>query len=284
MMKKKEAESESEKSRYDLIENYMLVAEIISGDAYTMLLGNCIKRLIDDLYISEKEVVETICRALKGKRVQLKHKDREVEKKFGIGEENEKIARYCKILSEPASRMEYEELLNCSYIGLVKGTGETGSVNAYFVKNMLYLLKEEKTIRESLLKKLAELEKRIENLYARFLELAGILIAIFSIIGFNLLSIKDGISVRQVIIVNCVMVFSLSALCLLIELLFMGRKIDKKSIIVLLIGVFAFLCAVLMATKFDVIVFFIQKAKNIKEIIMQITNFVIRMLECQEII
>lgn len=267
-MKKKVSESECEKSRYDLIENYMFDAEIVSRDAYTMLLGNCIKRLIDDLYISEEEVVETICRALKSKRVQLKHKDAGIEKKFVFGEENEKIARYCKILREPASRREYEELLDCSYISFTKGTGGTDSVNAYFVKNMLYLLKEEKTIRESLSEKLAELEERIENLYAKFLELAGILIAIFSIIGFNLLSIKDDISVRQVIIVNCVLVFSLSVLCLLIELLFMRRKIDKKSIIVLLIGVFTFLFAVLIATKFDVIVFLCEKANNIKRMIM----------------
>lgn len=245
-MKEKELEIENEQSKYDLIKYYMFDAIIGLNGEYTMLLQNCINGLVDDLHISEKEAVAAICRALREKRVQLKHKDLAVEKKFGLGTEDEKIERYVKILDMPASNSEYNELLTESYINFVHETKELFCNNSYFVKNMLYLLEKEKNMRKSLSEKLLELEKRIENLYARFLELSGILIAIFSIIGFNLLNIRKSISVKELIVVNCTMIFSLSALFLLIELLFMRREEKKKISIVFLIVLFVFIAEIIV--------------------------------------
>ena len=246
-MEKKEPEIENEQSKYDLIEYYMFDAIISSNDEFTMLLRNCINGLVDDLCISEKEAVAAICRALRDKRVQLKHKDLEVENIYDLGTEDEKIARYVNVLEALASNSEYDELLTDSYISFVQGTEKLFYSNSCFVKNMLYLLEEEKNIRKSLSEKLLELEKQIENLYARFLELTGILIAIFSIIGFNLLNIGENTSVKELIVVNCTMIFSLSALSLLIELLFMRREASKRVwAAVSLIGVLAFLGAIIL--------------------------------------
>lgn len=240
----KELFYENELSKWDMIENYMYSAEVVTENS-SITLYNCINILTGALEVTSKEIRNMLSRACIEGRLEVSFDDQGLTDSFPK-DPSKKVFAIVRFLQCDCRQNKHDDFLNRTYVKYQNDMREPNSVSAYYTRNMLYMLKEEKAIRETTNEKLVFMEKQLENLYGKFLELAGILIAIFSVIGFNLLSLKESMDISYVIVVNCMIVFALTVLCLLIELLFMRRGIDKKVIIVFGVSIISFITAILI--------------------------------------
>lgn len=232
---------ESQFAEWDLIENYMYHSEIVT-EKYLYKAGECINILMERLAVSEKEVADAISRALIEGRIEIVSNDLGAEGSFDSDPYN-KIFQIVKIIQVDFLRRGYKDYIGNAYIR--RNCEEY--VDSWYTRSMIYILKEEDTIQKRTKENLRDIEKQLEAIYAKFLELAGILIAIFSVIGLNLLAIKEIMGMKTIVAINCMIVFSLSILCLLIEVLILGKKWDKRVTVVLIVGTLAFIVAVCLA-------------------------------------